>query len=305
MHNKTAELESPVNLLKNIDPFPLYASLRAQPVRQIEPDGIWAITRYDDVVSALRQVDAFVPVDMPAIDRAVIARATEGMFPAVQPAASALVERTEYDREINFLQDFAYPYAERIVAAARQPRPVLNATDTGASDISASQLNRIALATIAQALCNAVALLGVRPDIVNTLRGAAEMTPRFVEEMLRYHGPTHRLLRRTSHAVYIGGARIPADATVALVVAAANRDPAQFRNPDSFDMRRDNIREHLAFGIDAPMCGGAAPVRQAMRSAIDTLLKKFSRISCPPEQQWQWSGSRANHVLLELPVRFI
>ena len=55
----------------------------------------------------------------------------------------------------------------------------------------------------------------------------------------------------------IGGVSVPPEAKLLLLLGSANRDPAVFANPDEFDIRRSNAREHLSFGYGVNNCLGA------------------------------------------------
>jgi len=105
-----------------------------------------------------------------------------------------------------------------------------------------------------------VALLR-HPDQLARLRSDLSLVPRAVEEFLRFDGPVqHATFRMTTEPVTIGGADIPAHEQVLVVVAAANRDPARFADPDSFDIGRAGAR-HVAFGHGIHFCLGAPLAR--------------------------------------------
>jgi hypothetical protein len=101
------------------------------------------------------------------------------------------------------------------------------------------------------------------------------LLPAAIEEVLRFRSPFPRLARRTATEVSIEGHAITADQIIILWVASANRDGAQFPNPDRFDIHR-TPNAHLAFGhgihfcLGAPLAGRARsrshPARQCRRS---------------------------------------
>ena len=74
----------------------------------------------------------------------------------------------------------------------------------------------------------------------------------------------------------VGGVALPAGALVTLCIGAANRDPAQFTDPDRFDIGRTPNR-HLAFGSGAHLCAGHALARLEGRVAIGRFLERFPR----------------------------
>lgn len=156
--------------------------------------------------------------------------------------------------------------------------------------------------TTAHALCNTLIFLTGRPDIAATLRRDPSGIPAFLEEMLRYNGPSHRLLRTTSRAVELSGAVIPAGATVLIALASANRDPEHFALPDEFDMARANIREHVAFGGGPHICIGAVLARQEIKIALEVLLRSFGTIECPAPRELSWIRSLVTCSVKELPL---
>lgn len=158
--------------------------------------------------------------------------------------------------------------------------------------------------TTAHALCNALIVLGQRPDIAAALRRDATRVPAFLEELVRYDGPSHRLLRTTTRAVELSGTVIPSGATVLLVLAAANRDPRRFARPDVFDMARPNSREHVGYGGGPHVCIGAALARQEIRVALEAILAAFDHIECPAPAELPWIASLVTHAVRELPAIF-
>jgi cytochrome P450 len=134
--------------------------------------------------------------------------------------------------------------------------------------ISPSQGNGVA------ALGNSVAALLEHPDQLALLRARPELLGSAIEECLRYDGPAQVDLRRATADTVIGGQRIRAGAWAALMNAAANHDPAQFPDPDRFDVTRTPNR-HLAFGAGPHSCLGAPLMRTQLATVIETLLRRL------------------------------
>jgi cytochrome P450 len=124
--------------------------------------------------------------------------------------------------------------------------------------------------------------------------------PGAIEELLRYDGPVQRTGRLASEDVEIGGVAIPAGTLVLAMLGAANRDPAQFAEPDRLDVRRDEPR-HLAFGAGIHYCLGAPLARLEARVAIGTVLRRFSGLTLAVERP-VWRPSSALRGLEALPV---
>jgi len=124
-------------------------------------------------------------------------------------------------------------------------------------------------------------LLADRPDLHQTLRDEPSRVGQFVEEMLRYDGPTHALFRNLTRDVTLHGVTMPAGSMVALVIAAGNRDSARFPDPDTFDLDR-KITGALAFGHGPHVCIGAALARLEGTLCIRELTRRFSRFEPVP-----------------------
>src|SRR5215831_7752074 len=98
-----------------------------------------------------------------------------------------------------------------------------------------------------------------------------------VEELLRFESPLQLNNRITTGEIEIGGRSFPAGTFVTLGVGAANRDPAQFPDPDRLDVGRKPNR-HVAFGHGDHACAGMNVARLEARIAIGRLLARFPDI---------------------------
>src|SRR5262249_21689951 len=96
-------------------------------------------------------------------------------------------------------------------------------------------------------LGNAILILDQHPDAAAALRADPTLLPAAIEEVLRFRSPFPRLARRTATQVRIEQHTISPDQIILLWVASANRDSAQFPDPDRFDIHR-TPNPHLAFG---------------------------------------------------------
>ena len=84
--------------------------------------------------------------------------------------------------------------------------------------------------------------------------------------------------------VEIGGVAVPANADLLLLLGSANRDPAVFEDPERFDVRRANAREHLAFGHGAHLCLGAPLARLEARIVLEEFVARFPTMRLAPSQ---------------------
>ncbi len=137
--------------------------------------------------------------------------------------------------------------------------------------------------TTTHLLGNGLTLLLERPEALARLRADPTLTPRYVEEILRYEVPTHFSVRWAAADSEVAGVPIPAGCWVLVLLAAANRDPAQFADPDTFDPDRTETAT-LSFGGGAHYCLGAALARLEGQRGLSMLLDRFAdiRLAAPP-----------------------
>jgi cytochrome P450 len=127
------------------------------------------------------------------------------------------------------------------------------------------------------------------------------LAPSAVEELLRFDGPVQFTSRRPWEDVEAFGQRIDADREVVLVLAAANRDPARFPDPDRLDVARpDNA--HVAFGHGPHFCLGASLARLEATIALRELARRFPGLSLATNDL-TWRPGFAIRALVALPVR--
>jgi cytochrome P450 len=124
-----------------------------------------------------------------------------------------------------------------------------------------------------------------------------------IEEILRFESPLQLNNRRLLADAEIGGERFVAGTLLTLGVGAANRDPAEFDQPHSFDVGRKPNR-HLAFGHSDHACAGMNVARLEARIAVDRFLQKFKSIarSAPAQRDLRvrFRGLKSLPVLLTM-----
>jgi len=137
--------------------------------------------------------------------------------------------------------------------------------------------------TTTNLIANAVAMLLEHPAEWGRLRAAPALLTSAVEEFLRYQSPNQLGNRRVVADATIGGVAMPAGTLVTLGIGAANRDPAQFPDPDRLDLGRTPNR-HLAFITGIHACAGMWLARMEGRVAIGRLVARFDRLraAAPP-----------------------
>ena len=129
---------------------------------------------------------------------------------------------------------------------------------------------------------NCLDFLSANPDIFESLRDV-DIIPKFLDEMVRYRPPVHRLTRYAAREVEVAGCRIPAGASVRLLIASANRDPAKFADPDRFDPQRKNAA-HAGFGYGIHMCIGSWLAKLEVRLMLETLVATTATLE--PDARW-------------------
>lgn len=149
----------------------------------------------------------------------------------------------------------------------------------------------------------AILHLATHPDDQAALRADPSALPPFVEEVLRHFGPVQFSKPRFARMdMEIGGTAIPRGAPIAAHIGCANRDPAKFRHPDSFDrMRRPN--PHLSFSAGPHFCLGLTLARMEAVAALEALLAGTNDIRLAvSENALRWRARPGMRALGALPV---
>jgi cytochrome P450 len=156
--------------------------------------------------------------------------------------------------------------------------------------------------TLIDQLCNAVHAFLVHPEQLRRLRLDTSLIGSAIEEVLRYDPPVTLVHRVAAMDFELGGAPIRTGDRVLLCLAAANRDPEAFADPDAFDIGRAGNR-HLSFGSGPHACAGAGLARTELEIAIATLFRCLPRLALDPEDpSRRRSGSLMFRGFHSLPV---
>ncbi len=129
---------------------------------------------------------------------------------------------------------------------------------------------------------NGLVTLSICMEEKQRLIAQPELIKTAVEEMLRYESSNQLGNRMTVAPVALGGLSLPTGTPITLCIGAANRDPAQFPNPERFDVGR-NPNRHLAFATGAHQCAGMALARLEGAIAISRYLARFPRYALDGE----------------------
>jgi cytochrome P450 len=140
------------------------------------------------------------------------------------------------------------------------------------------------------------------PDQLEKLLSDRSLIPSAIEELLRYESPIQYTSRLALDDVQMGGKTIRKRQAVIVVMAAANRDPERFPEPDRLDICRQDNR-HLAFAWGAHFCFGAPLARLEGHIAFETLLRRMPNLSLVAGPV-NWRENLAFRGLTSLPVTF-
>ena len=140
------------------------------------------------------------------------------------------------------------------------------------------------------------------PAELERLRSNSALIPSAVEELLRYESPSQHTGRIAPRDFEMGGKTIRKGQATIAVMAAANRDPQRFPDPDCLDLERKDNR-HVAFGYGAHFCFGAPLARMEGQIAFETILRRFPNLALDPGPL-TWRYNLGLRGLVALPLTF-
>jgi cytochrome P450 len=239
---------------------------------------------------------------------------------AILGALEPVLSREQFDTGVGAVAEFK-DYLSDIIARrqksdANDPAEILSkliaGTDLTAADAIGERLSKLELIhncifllnagheTTTNLIGNGVDLLIRHLDVMSDLRRHPETIETAVEEFLRMESSNQLGNRRATEDTALGGAKIAAGTYVHIGIGAANRDSAQFTEPDRLDIRRLPNR-HLAFGTGIHACAGMSLARMEAQVAIGRLLQRFTRIE--PAGAFARSGRARFRGFKSYPVR--
>src|SRR6202162_2375215 len=149
---------------------------------------------------------------------------------------------------------------------------------------------------------NGLLTLMRNPEQLAQLRDNPGLIPSAVEELLRYESPSQHTGRIAREDVEIGDKQIRKGQAVMAIMAAANRDPERFPNPDRLILDRSD-NKHLAFGWSSHFCFGAPLARMEGQIAFETILRRLPNLQAAPGPL-TWRNNSGLRGLTALPVTF-
>lgn len=138
--------------------------------------------------------------------------------------------------------------------------------------------------TSRNSLSGTIRLMTEFPDQRAMVLDDPSLIPQMSEEALRMVSPVMHMRRTAMEDTELNGQRIAKDEKVVLWYGAANRDPQIFPNPDVFDMHRDNVEKHIAFGHGVHKCLGSRIAKMQLRMAFERIFDRFPNI--------HWTGKQ-------------
>ncbi|OBH07222.1 cytochrome [Mycobacterium sp. E2699] len=220
----------------------------------------------------------------------------------------------DWDRGIAASRELKSYLAEILAQRRRRPQDDLIST-LAESEIDGARLTDDAIfaflllilpagvETTYRASGNLLVALLCEPGLVEALRSDRGLVRGAFEEALRWEPPITTVVRRAVRDCELGGVAIPAGTNVSVSVAAANRDPARYPDPDRFDPTRKNIA-HLTFGGGPHLCLGMHLARMEGTVAINALLDRLGDLRLDPSAPAPHVVGVAFRSPAALPVEF-
>jgi cytochrome P450 len=139
------------------------------------------------------------------------------------------------------------------------------------------------------------------PEQWDRLKADPSLIPNAIEELLRFDSSVQMTGRVTNAEVDLGGVTIPANESIIALLGAANRDPAQYPDPDKLDVGRPNVRP-MSFGGGIHHCLGAQLARLEGELVFTALVERFPALELPEKETPQWKPSFTLRGLTRLPA---
>jgi cytochrome P450 len=140
------------------------------------------------------------------------------------------------------------------------------------------------------------------PEQLAKLRSDPSLIATAVEEVLRFDPPSQFIrIRAIKTDTEIGGAELHVGDSVVPVIAAANRDPAEFPDPETFDITRE-VNRHLSFGLGHHLCIGAPLARMEAEIAILALVQRFPNLALSTNEEPEYRPNLQLRGFSKLPV---
>lgn len=158
------------------------------------------------------------------------------------------------------------------------------------------------LDTTISAISSALHLFATHPEQWRLLKADPDLVPKAVNEVVRYESPIRAFSRTAAHDTDIAGVALPKGSRVLVLYGSANRDPLEWDDPDSFDIRRDAARQ-LGFGQGTHGCAGQGLARMETSAILRALIERVDRIEVAGAPEWALNN--VIHRLERLPLELV
>ena len=155
--------------------------------------------------------------------------------------------------------------------------------------------------TTAKLIGNGVLALLQNPDQLELLSEQPDLIDTAVDELLRFEGPVHVTVRTILEDFEFQGAKMKKGRQVMMALAAANRDPAHFEDPDRLDITRSD-NPHLSLGHGVHFCLGASLARLEAKTTIGALVRRYPSMKLSTDEPI-WGTNVILRGLTELRIR--
>ena len=276
---------------------PLAVAVMAEALGLGQTDPAQILAWYDGIVAA-------VQAEAAAQGTAAPGTAAPG---AAAPGAAAAGSAAFAELAASLRQVIATPHTSSLLADVTGPLTEDEAISNAAVLLFGG------IETTEGMITNAMLHLLSAPGELELVRADRGLVPAAVEESLRLEPAAAVVDRYATRDTQLSGARIRAGDQVTVSIAAANRDPLIFKDPDTFQIRRPNAARHLAFAHGPHFCLGAHLARLEARIAVETLLDRLPGLRLgpgasstprglvfrkPPELRVRWAP-HGNDILVE------
>lgn len=156
--------------------------------------------------------------------------------------------------------------------------------------------------TTTKLITDLVLRLSDLPHEWRRLRDEPARAANVVEEGLRLASPAQGMFRRVTRPTVLGGVQLPANATLFLAYASANRDETVFQEPNAFDPDRGNVRQHVSFGQGIHSCLGNVLARMEAATVLRELAQRLDGLDVVAPAAVAYTPSFWLRGIRELPV---
>jgi hypothetical protein len=285
----------------------IMGALNQRAIARMETDVVRLVDRLLDAMAEKRRIDfiedfaAQIPVEVignllavPRAERGPLRAWSLAILSGLEPAPGREILERGNRAVLDFIEYLRALVAERRKHPGEYETDVLTRLIQGEKDgerLTESELHHNCIfllnaghETTTNLIGNGMWLLLTQPQELARLRADPALVPGAIEEMLRCEGPIQLNNRRLTAPLELGGRALPEGTFITIGIGAANRDPAQFPDPERFDVARKPNR-HVAFGQGDHACAGMNVARMEGRIAFSRLLARFPGIELAGEPE--------------------